>query len=144
VGENHTLDGSKAEIAADFGIYITDIHGTSTENFWITGEGQNEVLIAKYNGSSFERLNNYPLYKFPMYTIYSVNNKDVYIGGNGVFRKKENNWITEEVDKNKGVIYKIRGTNSNNLFAVGAYSVVHHFNGIDWQFYDELYTPAEE
>ncbi|MCJ7554568.1 MAG: hypothetical protein MUO34_11865 [Ignavibacteriaceae bacterium] len=135
-------DGQKAEVLIDFDIWITDIYGTTGTNIWLTAEGENEIVIARFNGITFERLNYYPPYRFPMNTVYSLNSKEIYVGGDGVFRKEENNWITEDVDKNKGAVYKIRGTNSNNIFAVGAYSVVHHFNGIDWKFYDELYTPA--
>jgi hypothetical protein len=47
-------DGKKAKVLYDFGIYITDINGTSEDNIWITGGGAN-IFVAKYDGSIFEK-----------------------------------------------------------------------------------------
>jgi hypothetical protein len=39
-------------------------------------------------------------------------------------------------------IDKIRGQSSNNLFAVGSFNEVMHYNGTDWHRYTEISTPT--
>jgi hypothetical protein len=54
---------------------------------------------------------------------------DIYLGsGDGVFKKKKDHWIKEGVDARLGAIFDVHGTNTNNIFAVGAYGAVHHYN----------------
>jgi hypothetical protein len=133
-------DGKKAKVLYDFGIYITDINGTSEDNIWITGGGAN-IFIAKYDGSIFEILSYPPPIIYSLYTVFPLNRKEVYVGGDGIYRKKEDAWLLEDADKNLGVIHKIRGTASNNIFAVGAFCTVYHFNGVDWKYYNEIRKP---
>ena len=136
-------DGKKAEEIYDFGIWITDINGTSADNIWFTCTGVTNILIAKFNGNGFEEIIHYPLYPVPMNTTYPLNSREVYFAGNGIFRKvNERKYTNEEIDKSKGEVYKIRGTGANNIFAVGAFSAIYHFNGQDWKFYDEVHTSS--
>ncbi|MCK7521484.1 MAG: hypothetical protein MZV64_29280 [Ignavibacteriales bacterium] len=57
--------------------------------------------------------------------------------GIGVYYK--NNLATEgwQLDESHPVIYKerIRGTESNNIFIVGDYGLVSHFNGVTWKHF---------
>jgi hypothetical protein len=75
-----------------------------------------------------------------LYTVYTTRNNEVYVGGNGIFRKSGENWVNQNINFALGSIYKIRGTNTNNIFAVGAYCSVYHYNGSTWKYYDELRT----
>jgi hypothetical protein len=83
-------DGQKARVAADFGIYIKDIYGTSANNIWVAGSigSSDKLLLARFNGTSFEHVTNQPPVSRTLQTIYTTKNNEVYVGGNGVFRKK--------------------------------------------------------
>jgi hypothetical protein len=37
---------------------------------------------------------------------------------------------------------RIRGSNLNNVFAVGDYGIILHYNGSNWEFYPEVFTPS--
>jgi hypothetical protein len=132
-------DGQKARVAADFGIYIKDIYGTSANDIWIAGsiDSSDQLLLARFNGTSFEHVTNQPPVSRTLETVYTTKNKDLYIGGNGVFKKKGEQWVNEKVND---AIAKIRGTNTNNIFAVGNHCSVYHYNGSTWKYYDELRT----
>jgi hypothetical protein len=132
-------DGQKARVAADFGIYIKDIYGTSANEIWVSGSIgiPDKLLLARFNGTSFEHVINQPPVSGTLHTVYTTRNNEVYVGGNGVFKKKGEQWVNENVND---VIRKIRGSNSNNIFAVGAYCSVYHYNGSTWKYYDELRT----
>ncbi len=132
-------DGEKAEVIYDFGIWITDINGTSADNIWFTAEVE-DIIIANYNGISFDIIKYLPSYQHPLYTIYPINKKQIYLGGKKIFIKEQNKWVIAVDNIDRGVIYKIRGTGANNIFAVGAFNAVYHFNGQDWKFYNELFT----
>jgi hypothetical protein len=131
-------DGQKARVAADFGIYISDIYGTSANDIWIAGTNEiDKLLLVRFNGTSFEHILKLPPVSGTLYSIYTTKNKDLYVGGNGVFKKKGDQWVNQNVND---VILKIRGTNTNNIFAVGGHCSVYHYNGSTWKYYDELRT----
>jgi len=71
------------------------------------------------------------------HSLWFVNNSKVYIVGNGVYYKNDlatENW---QLDESHPLIYKerIRGTESNNIFLVGDYGLVSHFNGVTWKHF---------
>jgi hypothetical protein len=63
----------------------------------------------------------------------------VYSVGGGVFQLLGNNW-ERMIDSQKALL-RISGTSDNNIFVVGSFGTVLHYNGVDWfQFMEIRYV----
>ncbi|MDD3559838.1 MAG: hypothetical protein PHW27_14825, partial [Melioribacteraceae bacterium] len=60
---------------------------------------------------------------------------ELYVGGGSLAQRIDGIWIEERFGY---IIYRVRGTNSNNIFASGPFGNVAHYNGIEWHKYEEL------
>ena len=136
-------DGEKASIFYEkHNCYISKIKGIDKNDIWITGwekDGNHNDLIIYYNGSSWEIENKIPFYPLVPNDILRFNKKENLIVGNTIIFGKKDNW---SVMKNPATAYinSIDGGKANNIFAVGAYNLLLHFNGIDWHKYTNLPT----
>ncbi len=136
-------DGEKASIFYEkHNCYISKIKGIDKNDIWITGwekDGNHNDLIIYYNGSSWENENKIPFYPLVPNDILRFNKKENLIVGNTIIFGKKDNW---SVMKNPATAYinSIDGSKANNIFAVGAYNLLLHFNGIDWHKYTNLPT----
>jgi hypothetical protein len=110
-----------------------DIWGYSKDNIYISGRMyQQKVVLLKYDGIKWN-------------TIIENSNSSVFSTTWGPHEQKQylitqkkyiivNNVITTFVLPNQtAVISKIRGSASNNIFTVGHFGEIFHFNGIAWQ-----------
>ena len=136
-------DGKKASIFYEKGnCYISKIKGIDKNDIWITGwekDGNHNDLIIYYNGTGWEIENKIPLYPLVPHDILRLNEKENLIVGNTIIFGKKGNW---SIMKNPATAYinSIYGVEENNIFAVGAYNLLMHFNGIDWHKYNNLQT----
>lgn len=133
-------NGIKASIFYDLGVVINDIHGSSADNIWVTAQSFSEpiTIVAHFNGTEWE-VQYLPVKYRDFYTVYTKDKSNVIIGGNGIHQRQNNEWFDMGVNV-KGSFYKIRGINTNDLFAVGSWGKVFHYNGNSWKQYLELYT----
>ncbi|NOX89117.1 MAG: hypothetical protein GXO77_08825, partial [Calditrichaeota bacterium] len=61
----------------------------------------------------------------------------IYVAGSGIVVWRDSLWqVVEEMPRYS--MYGIRGTSWNNIFAVGVYGMVGHYNGATWKTYPEL------
>jgi hypothetical protein len=61
----------------------------------------------------------------------------LFSAGRGVFKKTASGW--EKILSTRGTYLRdIDGNSSDNLFAVGNFSAVYHFNGADWYRYPQF------
>ncbi len=140
-------DGSKGEVLRSYdGTWITDISGIPGRGFYVVGTknttGGNN-LAAFYDFSTFEDIDNPSLLNISPLTVKMFSDDFVLIGGNNLYVKEGSKWHMVQIG-NYGTINRIRGDQSNNIFAVGFYKEVYHFNGVDWHFYSELNQPHGE
>jgi hypothetical protein len=62
---------------------------------------------------------------------------NLYSAGQGIFRKSLSGW--ERIFFDPTTYFRnITGTNLTNLFAVGNFSAIYHFNGADWYRYTQF------
>jgi len=138
-------DGTKAEIIYDTGgYYITDIYGTGPDNIWVCGgrtSGNWDNLLLHYDGYTWIEDNSLPIPILQAGSILSFNPRENYIVGNRILQGYTDHWtqIPGGLSYGAGCV---RGDNSNNIFASGAFGFIIHFNGIDWHIYTELSTPS--
>ena len=73
----------------------------------------------------------------PLMSIWFDHDTPVYVAGNGVAVFQDSAWINVDTVPNYGM-YKIRGSGWNNIFAVGHFGIIVHYNGASWHVYEEL------
>jgi len=95
-------------------------------------------LLAISDGNAHDTLN----WTYNNYWLKTVWFKDkyspIYIGGGGIKLYKRNRWEEQHVTNN--FVESIRGSEVNNIFAVGDNGFVGHFNGIRWHVFNDLYN----
>jgi hypothetical protein len=70
-------------------------------------------------------------------STWSNNGWIVYTSGGGVFNNKSGRWIEERTIP---LYYtnRIRGNGLNDIFAVGDFGLLAHYNGLKWNIYQEF------
>ncbi len=69
-----------------------------------------------------------------MSTVWFIPNKHYYVGGNGIYEKNllsDSLWNNRN-DKSKNYTTSIRGNSLNDVFTVGSYGELLHWNGVRW------------
>jgi hypothetical protein len=136
-------DGIKAEVVLDLGIWIRDINGTGVNNIWATAVKSSDFIdiILHYNGFNWEQVQLPTGFAF-LRSVMPFNDQEAIVGGNGMYYRLTNGGWEDLRFVVLGSIQRIRGNTASDVFAVGGYGTVTHYNGIDLHFYDELYTPS--
>ena len=62
------------------------------------------------------------------------------MAGSNILFGSKGNWVLMPEPAFE-FIHQVRGNNTNNVFVVGAYNLIMHYNGIEWYKYSELSTP---
>ena len=100
-----------------------------------------EKAIYKIEGNSAMQISAEPII-WELYSCWFVSNRHYYVVGSGMYEKSilsENLWRNDPLDFTTHSTYKIRGTGLNDIFSVGAYGEILHFNGYRWKsFIPEL------
>ncbi|QQS37557.1 MAG: hypothetical protein IPM56_06275 [Ignavibacteriales bacterium] len=134
-------DGSKARVIQSYdGTYITDISGIENVGLYLVGQpntSSGNNIISFFNGIQWVNINDQSVLNTYPRTIKMFNKNMVFIGGNNLFEKQGQSWTYRSIG-NYGTIEKISGSKSNNIFTVGFFKELYHFNGITWHFYEEL------
>jgi hypothetical protein len=70
--------------------------------------------------------------------VWFKTGKSFYVVGNGVYKKKRLGDKRWELESGHPLVYKesMRGNDWNDLFVVGDFGLVSHFNGITWEHYN--------
>ena len=130
---------------------LRDITGNGSE-IWISGyslDNSKSILLKLLNSNIIKVWENYEISGTPPYgnLIYSVcclaNN--LFIASNeGIFKDKLTiKYPTQELFMVPRCVYKITGTNINNIFTAGDRSNIWHYNGISAkEIYVNLFVPS--
>ncbi|MHB2150387.1 beta propeller repeat protein [Calditrichota bacterium LG25] len=70
----------------------------------------------------------------PLMSIWFKNERKIYLAGSGIAIYKNKKWTLEKGTENYA-LYHIRGSDFNNILAVGPSGRVFHYNGISWRKY---------
>lgn len=95
--------------------------------------------IRSIEGPNVRSISTYPL--SPYYDFYSLwfsPDHHYYIAGAGIYEKKslsDSVWMNRQFDLTRDEIIRIKGNDINDVFAVGAFGEVLHYNGITWKSY---------
>jgi hypothetical protein len=92
--------------------------------------------LLKIEGTTATKLDTTGLH-VNQHSIWFTNNSRIYVVGNGVYYKDNIMTTGWKLDDTQPLIYKerMRGTGSNDIFIVGDFGLVSHFNGATWKHY---------
>jgi len=122
-----------------------DVRGIHLQTILAVASLQNHgraLDLLQINGTSVTKLDTAGLHVNESGVWF--NEQRVYVVGNGVFSKSSLAEPTWNADKTQPLIYKrsIRGNGWNDVFIVGDFGLVSHFNGSGWKTYGELTMPT--
>jgi hypothetical protein len=151
VGDKGTIvhwDGIEwQKVQSPVNLLLYDIWGTSTNNIYAIriSLAQQSQLI-DYDGNSWREITNQlPSGERNFTSLWFDKGGTGYIVGNNVLHYNGGAFNRIEINQDKFLL-RVRGRNSTDVFTVGQKGRVHHFNGIDWITYPELFdeTPGME
>jgi len=96
---------------------------------------EGEYRLLSISGNTVRDTLNWP-YQRRLYGVWFDKYTPVYIVGSGVYKYQNNEW--ENIPLPNFFTTRVRGTAVNNLFVVGAFGMVSHFNGAKWFTYSQL------
>ena len=147
VGNNgniaHYNGSSWTKIESGTELNINDMYGAynnETNQYEILAiasdypDGINKYLF-QINGYSVEQLSTYPI-MWPLFSVWFVPYREYYTAGSGIYQKhllQNNRWENDVLQITSYTSTSIRGNNVNDVFVVGAFGDLVHFNGVSWK-----------
>lgn len=99
--------------------------------------------IFKIDGNTAIQISSMPI-QWELFSCWFVPNKHYYVVGSGIYEKSslpDSVWRNEPLDITHYGTSKIRGNGINDVFVVGAFGEILHYNGFSWKsFLPELGT----
>jgi hypothetical protein len=134
-GTNHTL---------------YDIWGTSDSDIYAVGgnDSQGIGILLHFNGSSwnkiYERTYIANLPSGFTSTIWGISENQYYLNsGSGQFQGSDSTWNFVNAPTDNTYLETIRGDSKKNLFFIGPFGLIVHWNGKSWKRYDEHFRKPE-
>ncbi|MFA6540662.1 MAG: hypothetical protein WCT99_03595 [Bacteroidota bacterium] len=96
-------------------------------------------VILRIQGSSVTKLSSAPI-EYELISVWFSPNQHYYVVGDGVFEKKslsENSWKNSPLDITTFGMSVVRGNNLNDVFCVGSFLEIIHYNGSTWYNYSK-------
>jgi len=135
---------------------LEEISGTSNINIWATGySGHNHTVLTHYNGSLW-KVDSISFIPTPLTGGFgsvwcgdSAGHRITIASGSIVYRKTDDgpwrNPDSGKVPNYDGGSYigiGVRANSHNDLFAIGPWGLITHWNGASWKRYDQFFAPS--
>ena len=140
-----------SRVQFDSSISVNTMHGISPNSLYAMGirdvdtvepEDTAQYVSLHYDGVQWKQLDSFLVYpgfiddKFGIYDLWGVSDQEMFSVGRYLFLWNGVSWQT--VRYTIIPYFKINGTRSNHVFAVGDANIIDHFNGSDWYRYREF------
>lgn len=96
-----------------------------------------DKAIYNIEGNTANQISSFPIH-WDLFSCWFIPKRHYYVVGSGIYEKRnitDNRWLNEPLDITHYGTSKIRGNNSNDVFVVGAFGEILHFNGYSWKSY---------
>jgi hypothetical protein len=129
--------------------------GTTVDIQDIWGAGQAVLAVASFinygrgldllqiQGTSVAKLDTAGL-RIALSSVWFSNDQDFYLAGDGLFTKNKLTDLRWDLHEEQPSIYKrrVRGNAGNDVFVVGDFGLVSHYNGSSWRHYRDREVPS--
>ena len=124
-------------------LFLKDVWGSSSTDVWATGMDffSAQWTVPHYDGLTWQPSHIDSITYNRPGGVWGTSKDNVYIASDYVLRFDGQRWnrlTTPNTLYNTG---GVEGSAANNLFVVGSFGVVLHWNGSTWRQYDELLVP---
>jgi hypothetical protein len=130
-------------------IYLADIWGLSENDIYACGfEDSGRGVLLHYNGVHWEVLydrlfnaqDSISIPKGKTTAVWGIDTSQVYIWTPaGSFLGSRYTWEKIDVPNDNTYVTNIDGSSAKNIFMVGHFSLIIHWNGKNWHRYNDLY-----
>jgi len=99
-------------------------------------------VLLHYNGEVWESLvDSASHYGGQVQTVWGISSKNVYYWATfGFFDGSiKSGWNMQTIPNDNTFMRHMRGSSANNIFIIGDFSIILHYNGSTWHRYDEIY-----
>jgi hypothetical protein len=138
-------NGTWTKIESGTALNIYDIYGAYnyTTRQWeviaVAGNvgSSSERKILKITGTTAAAISDNPI-AWSLEGVWFVPCQHYYVVGSGIYEKRnlsDNTWLNNPLDITTYYTTHIRGNAINDIFAVGAYGEILHYNGNSWHSY---------
>ncbi len=117
-----------------------DIHGFDEENIYAVGNTSSTLFIYKFNGIEWQLFYTDNRGGSITSSIWGPHKNLIYVTDAKEYRINYGNVFEFFIRGQESVINRIRGSSANNIYTVGDFGEVFHYNGANWQKQTELYT----
>lgn len=137
------MNGYWQKLESGTDITLLDIYGarTSFGMYQILVVGSDNYpsrrTLLSINGNTVTPISTSPI-PWDLYSIWFAPLQHYYLGGSGLYEKNslsDNEWKNNSRDITNYAIACMRGNGLNDVFAVGSFGEVIHFNGKQWTSY---------
>jgi len=105
---------------------------------------ENEVYFVKTGGEGTSKITgidkvqevDWP-YTNAIETIWGISEKVIYVGGEGIFKRINNEWIKEDLG-NEVLVMDLKGESYNSIVSVGLNGLLNYYNGSTWKTHNIL------
>ncbi|VAX21251.1 hypothetical protein MNBD_IGNAVI01-893, partial [hydrothermal vent metagenome] len=121
--------------------HLNDIWGSSSDNIYaVVYSLSGNSRVIRYNGEKWSAISNeLPNEKKGLISIWVDKTGKGYTVGTKTYSFVGNDFSSFSINKTS-FLECVRGSSSNNVFISGQYGGIHHYNGMDWKRYDELFS----
>jgi len=133
--------GTMAGILSIFGFNENDLFAVGASHDKKPPIDTTYYYFFKYNSLKWKLINFYKRTialeprKFGHRTLWGVQNV-LYSGGYGLYQYNNNEWFP--IFDDNIFIWDIYGNHQNDIFAVGLFGYIFHYNGVDWYLYKQF------
>jgi hypothetical protein len=135
-----------SEMFSGTNIHLWDIWGFSDHEIYASGydDSIGKGVLLFFNGSSWQKLyENTKQDSIPSgvtTTVWGYDTAHVYIWtSSSVYLGNRNKWNGIEIPNENVFIQRIRGSSQKNIFVIGHFSMIIHWNGKNWNRYNEFF-----
>lgn len=126
-------------------MHLKDIWGTADNDIYAVGgdNSQGIGILIHYNGSTwrkiYERTYTPNIPSGYTSTVWGIEDKYYLNSGSGQYEGKDTTWTFVNAPTDNTYLETIRGDSKKNLFFVGHFGLIVHWNGKSWYRYDEFF-----
>jgi hypothetical protein len=130
-------------------LHLKDIWGSSENDVYAVGgdDSQGIGILLHFNGSIWSKI--YERTYVPNIpsgyasTIWGVKDEYYLNSGSGQYKGKDTSWSFVNAPTDNTYLETIRGNSVNNLFFIGHFGLLVHWNGKSWYRYDEFFRKPD-
>jgi hypothetical protein len=148
VGDKGTIihwDGRQwSKINAGILTTIKDIWGISSQEVYLITDGYFGSLpseIYKYDGTSWDRINIVDIYDYTGNTVWKLPGGKLLAGGKSILEFTGQGYHEIIIQGRTRYVLEMYGSNINNLFTVGVFGEITHFDGLTWKNISDFEVP---